>query len=255
MGQKISRYIISIVLLLAFVAPLPAQNAGNNRDRQSSQQQQKKREKKLPEVTYPLMNGIDVGVDILSPVLKVFGSEFMSAEAMVDVNLYNRYFPTVELGYGGGKSINDYDVRIKASAPYFRLGIDYNTLWKKAHGNLLLVGLRYGLSSGKYDVVVPNLTDPDYEGGADETNLTDPIWGDTSNYIHEGMKHTMHWIEFTVGMRANVAKRIKMGLMLRIKYRLKASVDTYGDPYYIPGFGRYNSNNIGITYSIIYQLK
>ena len=255
MGQRISRYIISIVLLLAFVAPLSAQNAGGNRNRQSSQQQQKKREKTEPEVTYPLMNGIDVGVDILSPVLKAFGSDFMSAEAMVDVNLYNRFFPTVEIGYGGGKSMNDYDVSIKSSAPYFRLGIDYNTLWKKAHCNLLLVGLRYGLGSGKYDVTVPNLTDPEYVGGAEQTNLTDPIWKDTSNFVHEGMKFTMHWIEFTVGIRANVAKRIKMGLMLRIKYKLKASTDTYGDPYYIPGFGRYDSNNTGITYSIIYQLK
>ena len=104
MEQKILKYIISLVLLLAFTAPLPAQISSNNRGRQSSQQQPKKREKKLPEVTYPLMNGIDVGVDILSPALKAFGSDFMTAEAMVDVNLYNRYFPTVELGYGGGKA-------------------------------------------------------------------------------------------------------------------------------------------------------
>ena len=180
------------------------------------------------------MNGIDVGVDILSPILKAFGSDFMSAEAMVDVNLYNRFFPTVEVGYGGGKSTNDYDVSIKASAPYFRLGFDYNT---------------------KYDVVVPDITDPEYSGGAKQTNLVDPIWGDMSNYVHEGMKHTMHWVEFTAGIRANISKHIKMGLMLRIKHKLKASVDTYGDPYYIPGFGRYDSNNVGITYSIIYQLK
>ena len=242
------------MLLLAFITPQPIQAQQRN-NRQASQQQTKKREKTLPEVTYPLMNGIDVGVDVLGPVLKVFGSDFMSAEAMVDVNLYNRYFPTVEVGFGGGKAINDYDVSIKSSAPYFRLGIDYNTFWKKAHGNLLLVGLRYGFSTGKYDVVVPDMTNPEYTDGATQTNLTDHIWGDTSNYVHEGMSHTMHWVEFTLGLRANVAKRIKMGLMLRIKYKLKASVDKYGDPYYIPGFGRYDSNNTGITYSIIYQLK
>lgn len=255
MGKRISRYIISIVLLLGFVTPpLSAQNTGSNRSVQS-QQQQKKKEKTLPEVNYPLMNGIDVGVDILSPMLKVFGSDFMSAEAMVDVNLYNRFFPTVEVGYGGGKATNDYDVSIKASAPYFRLGLDYNTLWKKAHGNLLLVGFRYGFSTGKYDVVVPDLTDPDYSGGAKQTNLVDPIWGDVTNFAHEGMKHTMHWVEFTAGIRANITKRIKMGLILRIKHKLKASIDTFGDPYYIPGYGRYGSNKVGITYSIIYQLK
>ena len=82
-GKRISKYIISIVLLLAFVVPLSAQNTSSNRSRQSSQQEKEKREKTLPEVTYPLMNGIDVGVDILSPILKAFGSDFMSAEAMV----------------------------------------------------------------------------------------------------------------------------------------------------------------------------
>ena len=253
MEQKISRYIISALLLLAFVLPVSAQNQRNRQ--QSSQQQVKKKEKTLPEVTYPLMNGIDVGVDILSPALKVFGADFMSAEAMVDVNLYNRFFPTFEAGFGGGKAINDYDVSVKSSGPYFRLGIDYNTLWKKAHGNMILVGLRYGLGTGKYDVTVPDLSDPDYSGGADLTNLKDPIWHDYTNYVHEGMKHTMHWVEFTAGIRANITKHLKMQLMLRIKYKLKASVDTYGDPYYIPGFGRYGSNNSGFTYSIIYQLK
>lgn len=254
MGQRILRYIISFLLLLAIVEPLPMQAQQRN-NRQTSQQQKKKREKTLPEVNYPLMNGIDVGVDILSPIIKAFGSDFMSAEAMVDVNLYNRYFPTVEIGYGGGKAVNDYDIHIKTSAPYFRLGIDYNTFWKKAHGNLLTVGLRYGFSSGKYDVTAPDMSDPHYETGAALTNLTDNIWGDSSNYVHEGMKYTMHWVEFTFGLRANVAKHIKMGLMLRIKHKLKASTDRFGDPYYIPGFGRYDSNNTGITYSIIYQLK
>ena len=243
------------MLLLAFILPVSAQGQRNNGNRQSSQQQTKKREKTLPEVTYPMMNGIDVGVDILSPALKAFGTDFMSAEAMVDVNLYNRYFPTVEVGYGGGKAINDYDIRVKAAGPYIRLGIDYNTLWKKAHGNLILVGLRYGFGTGKYDVVAPDLSDPEYAGGAELTNLTDPIWHDYTNYVHEGMSHTMHWIEFNAGIRANITKHLKMQLMLRIKYRLKVSVDTYGDPYYIPGYGRYDSNNSGLTYSIIYQLK
>lgn len=256
MEQRISRYIISVLLLLALAAPAAAQ-FGNSRQsgRQSSSQEVKKREKKLPEVTYPLMNGIDVGVDILGPVMNVFGSDFTSAEAMVDINLYNKFFPTVEIGYGGGKAVNDYDVQYKGYSPYFRIGADYNTLWKKAHGNLLLVGLRYGFSTGKYDIVAPDLFDSEYTGAAGQTNLTDPIWGDKTNFSHEGLKYTMHWIEFTGGIRANITKRIKMGLMIRVKYKLKASVGEFGDPYYVPGFGRYDSNNIGFTYSIIYQLK
>ena len=38
--------------------------------------------------------------------------------------------------------------------------MDYNTLYKKQNGPMLLVGLRYGVSSFKYDVDALGLDDP-----------------------------------------------------------------------------------------------
>ena len=48
--------------------------------------------------------------------------------------------------------LGDKGIHYKSNAPYFRIGMDYNTLYKKQHGHMLLVGLRYGVSSFKYDV-------------------------------------------------------------------------------------------------------
>ena len=39
-----------------------------------------------------------------------------------------------------------------------------------------------------------------------------------------------------------------------MKYKTKASTGEYGDPWYVPGYGQFKSNNMGITYSLIYKL-
>lgn len=54
--------------------------------------------------------------------------------------------------------------------------MDYNTLYKKQHGHMLLVGLRYGVSSFKYDVDALGLDDPIYGGIVGNPNLDDEIW-------------------------------------------------------------------------------
>ena len=45
-----------------------------------------------------------------------------------------------------------------------------------------------------------------------------------------------------------------MGWSVRMKYKTKASTGEYGDPWYVPGYGKFISNNMGITYSLIYKL-
>ena len=44
-----------------------------------------------------------------------------------------------------------------------------------------------------------------------------------------------------------------MGWGLRFKYELSTKKDTFGNPWYVPGYGRYKSNVIGISYVISYK--
>lgn len=255
MAQRTLNFSISLLLCLLVALPLAAQSRVNDAQPSPSQAQRpdREKEKKTPAVEYPLYNGVSLGVDLWGPGSKLLGSDFFSAEVSAVVNLKHRYFPTVELGYGSTDKWNDNGVHYKGSAPYLRIGLDYNTFYKKEHGHMLLVGLRYGVSPTTYDVTSLEVGDPVY-GGSYDPNITDDIYGGNVAYNHPGMKCTMQWMELAVGVRAHVWKSLYMGWTVRLKYRLSAKPDTYGDPWYVPGYGKYSGNTMGVTYTIVYQL-
>ena len=253
MEGKISDYSISLLLCLFFLWPLSIQ--GQNTSSMNGQRPKAvKKEKKQNEVTYPLYNGVFIGADLWGIGSKLLGGDRMSAEVVATADLKHRYFPTLELGYGDTDEWNENGIHYKSKAPYFRLGADYNALYKKKHGQMLLVGLRYGFSSFKHDVEAAGMDDPIYGGSIDNPNLGDGIWGGSVPYNHKGMKGNMQWIEFCLALRAHIWKQLYMGWGIRIKYKLTASSDRYGDPWYVPGFGKYGSNTIGISYTVIYKL-
>ena len=94
----------------------------------------------------------------------LLGGDILSSEIIVQTNLKNRFLPVVEIGYGKTDVINDAnDMHYKTSAPYFRIGMDYNVFYQKPYlPGYLYVGLRYGMSSFTYDASGPDMTDPNY---------------------------------------------------------------------------------------------
>ncbi len=255
MEGRILNYSISLALCLLMSFPLQAQTRNTSTPQgRSNRSQTAEKKKTTEEVNFPLYNGVSVGVDLWGIGSKVLGGDFLSTEIAVDVNLKNRFFPIAEIGYGKTDTWNDKGTHYNSGAPYFRIGMDYNALYKKKHGHMLLVGLRYGVSSFKYDVEALAIDDPIYGGGIGNPNLEDGIWGGSLPYNHKGMKGSMQWAEFCVGIRAHIWKELYMGWALRFKFKLSASADQYGDPWYVPGFGKYGSNTTGITYTITYKL-
>lgn len=253
MAQKTSSYFIS--LLLCLLAALPAWAQGTDRPAGNRNAQvSRAKEKKAPEVVYPLYNGIALGIDLWGAGGKLMGSDHFSSELSASANLKNRFFPTVELGYSASDVEGDLGISYKSNAPFFRIGMDYNALYKKKHGHRMMVGMRYGCSSFKYDIRAVGLEDPIYGGIVGNPNLEDGYWGGSLPYDHAGMKSTMHWFELCFGIQAQISKKLYMGWALRMKYKLSASTGEFGNPYHVPGFGKYGSNNMGVTYSIIYQL-
>lgn len=45
------------------------------------------------------------------------------------------FLPTVDVGFGTTDSWSDTGIHYKSSAPFFRIGIDYNTMAKKKEKN------------------------------------------------------------------------------------------------------------------------
>lgn len=238
MEQKILNYSISLAFCLLLSLPLQAQNSDISAPPANTPPKKEKKEAK-EEVHYPLYNGISVSVDLWGPGSKLFGSDFFSSEVAVDVNLKNRFFPIVELGYGNTDTWSDKGIHYKTGAPYFRIGMDYNALYNKKHGHMILVGLRYAATSFKYDVEALGINDPEYGGSLGNPNLIDGIWGNSLPFNYKGMKGSMQWAEFCVGIRAHVWKDLYMGWALRFKFRMSSSVAEHGDPWYVPGYGKY----------------
>ena len=253
MEGRISNCFISLLFFLAAALPAVAQQNYASQG-QDSRPVATKKEKKKPEVVYPLFNGVSVSTDLWGPGSKLLGGDFLCAEVMVDVDLKHRYFPTVEIGYGSTDAWNETGIHYRSGAPYFRIGADYNALHGKKHGHMLLVGLRYGFSSFAYDIESMSIDDPAYGGTVGDPNLEDGIWGGSLPYHHEGLKGSMPWMEVNLGLRAKIWKRLYMGWAVRVRFRLSASTAAYGDPWYVPGFGKYNARATGICYTITYKL-
>ena len=258
MGRKISDYIISVVLALLISVPFYGQQSydysSTRPQRPATDKGKQKKEKKEPEVTYPLFNGISVGLDLWSLGNGLLGGNGTGSAVIVDVNLKHRYFPVIELGYAASDKWSDNGIHCQTQAPYFRLGMDYNVFYGKKHGHMLFVGVRYAVSSFNYDVNSPSISDPIYSEGLDNPHLPDDIWGGSVPYHHNDMKSTQHWGELNLGLRTRVWGNLYMGWSVRYRIRLKDTHSPYGSPWYVPGFGRYDSSNLGVIYAITYKL-
>ena len=191
----------------------------------------------------PLYQGTMLGIDVAGLAGKALGNDVTSSEVIVTANLKNRFFTVAEIGYGTIDTTDEEtSIHYKTSAPYFRVGVDYNVFYRKPYlPGYFTVGLRYGFSSFKYDVKAPDLTDPN--------------WGHTSVPVsYEGVKSNAGWAELVVGMKTNVCKGFYMGFSVRYRSRLSLTKHENSEPYYIPGFGKGGKTNFGITYNLIYKL-
>ena len=241
----------SVLLLFCIGIPTIAQQ---QRPTPVQKRDQKKKEAVVD--TIPFYNGTYVGVDIYGIGSKMLGGDFMSSEVSIGVNLKNKFIPTIEFGMGGTDTWNETGIHYKSkTAPFFRIGVDYNTMAKKKEKNsYLYVGLRYAFSSFKYDVSTLPVDDPIWGGSIGNPSLEDDYWGGSVPFSHLGMKGSMQWFELVVGVKVRIYKNFNMGWSVRMKYKTNASTNEYANPWYVPGYGKFKSNNMGITYSLIYKL-
>lgn len=231
----------SVILLFVWGGGLYAQNSGQDRT-------------DAGKVYFPLYNGLIFGADIYGLGESLLGGDFLSGEIAVEANLKNRYFPVIEVGYGTTDAYSDRGTHYKSGAPYFRIGMNYNTMYKKGNPSFLFVGFRYGYTSFSYDVVSIPAEDPVFGGSMANPSLRDDIWGGSVPFNYKGLKAGMGWLELLVGVRAHIYRNFYMGWSIRYKRSMNTSLSGYGVPWYVPGYGEYDSNCFGLGYSLIYKL-
>jgi hypothetical protein len=258
MQYKISRYFISLLIFLIPTISVAQHRSYSSREEAARRQSvsTKKEKEQKPRIMAPLFNGLYLGADIYGIGSSIVGSDFLSSEIQAGVNLKNRYMPTVEIGYGKTDTWNENGIHYKTNAPYARVGFDYNMRWKKVdYEDWLFVGLRYGYSSFKYDVESASIIDPVYGGMVGNPTMDDTVWKGSVPFHKTGMKGSMSWYELVFGIRSKIYKNFMMGLSLRFRYKMSATMDQSAHPWYVPGYGKYDSKSTGLTYSLIYKFS
>ena len=199
---------------------------------------QRKKAIEVPD-TVPLFRGFAVSADLVGAGM-VLLSDYGQYEGALRLNLRDRYFPIIELGIGKADHTNDMtNLRYKTSAPYGRIGIDFNLMKNKHDDYRLYGGLRYAFTSWKYDVEHPG--------------VVDPYWGDKAEYGANGIKCNYHWAEIVFGVDAKIWGPIRLGWSARYKSRIKHSSGDFGKAWYVPGYGKNGSKRLGGTFNVILE--
>ncbi len=237
MKKKTLRYISLLLLLTSSLLCVP----------QRSVAQKPKHDKETLKAEYkeaPLYQGASVGVEVATPIGYLLGGDVLGSEIQLQANLKNRYFPVLEVGFRKTDATNtDNEMHYKTSAPYFRIGVDYNTFYLKPYlPGYLYVGARYGMTSFTYDISGPDMKDPNY-GGTIVVPFSVP-----------SAKSKAHWLEAVVGVKVKIYKRFNMGWAVRYKIRMSADEHENSTPWYVPGFGKNSSSSFNLTYNLIYNL-
>lgn len=222
----ISRAIAISLLLLAVATPLAAQERKDIAKQEAD--------------TVALFRGVAVSADLVG-LVQLAVSDYGQYEAALRINLKDKYFPVVELGYGKADA-NDIttSMTFKTKAPYGRVGLDFNLLRNKHDIYRAYAGFRYGCTFYKFDV----------EG----EGIKDPVWGDDVPFSVTGVKANYHWIEGVFGVDAKIAGPLRLGWSVRYRSRIAHDDGTLGNTWYVPGYGKKGGTRLGGTFNIIFEI-
>ena len=190
---------------------------------------------------YPLLTDLSIGVNLVEPLFMAFGQSYASADVNATLNMWNRLQPTVELGLGWAKNSPDgmnFTYHGKPS-PYFKLGANYNFLFKSSPDYQALIGIRLGYSTFGYDV-----NDVNYYGGYWQEGITYQLKGEHSHAL---------WGEAGVGLKVKLFDRLSMGWMIRFHGIFNYGKNAHSKPWFIPGYGPRSSSlslSLGLSYTI-----
>lgn len=185
-------------------------------------------------------SGAAVSVDLIGLAQTAF-SDYGQYEAALRLNFKDKYFPVIELGYGTANA-SDVSSKLsyKTSAPYTRIGLDFNIARNKHDDYRIYAGFRYALTYYKFDV--------------GSNGLKDPIWGDDVDFAAKGIKANYHWVEGVFGVDAKIVGPLRLGWSVRYRKRIAHNDGTMGGTWYVPGFGKQGSSRIGGTFNVIFEI-
>lgn len=249
--KRISSYISRIaafsvaLLLLVSALPVSAQKkTATNQTKNKTVTNQAKKKLSAKAVaekdTVALFRGVAVSADLIGAAQLAL-SDYGQYEAALRINLRDKYFPVFELGYGKADA-DDPSTKLsyKTSAPYARIGLDFNIAKNKHDDYRIYGGFRYAFSYYKFDVA--------------SEGLKDPVWGDNADFDLRDIKANYHWLEGVFGVDAKIAGPFRLGWSVRYRRHLSGDNGTVGNTWYVPGYGKQGGSRLGGTFNVIFEL-
>lgn len=180
--------------------------------------------------------GINVKVDLGNTIYQLVKSRatIQQYEAVVNVNLQKRFYPTMELGY---MKAEDYASggSYSGQGAFTRIGLDINPLRKNRNSDYFLtVGVRAGMALQGYEQW--------------NIDMHDSYWGTPLLNMKEKARFDA-WGEVVAGVQVKVAGGFHMGWAIRLHFLFTGSRGVY-QPYYIPGYGCKDGGIFGFNYYV-----
>lgn len=226
-STSISRARLSVSLLLLFLIALP------------SQAQLKMF--RMEQDSIPFFRGFSVSFDMVGAAMLAFGDHGEIGGAL-RINLHDQWFPIFETGIGRANHEKDEvtNITYRTTAPYFRIGVDWNILRRKHQDYRMFAGFRYCFTAYKVDII--------------RENLPDPVWQSMAGFGVDGLACTMHWLEIVLGIDAKIYGPFHLGWDVRYKRRLFSKEGDIDNTWYVPGFGIFDRDNITADFNIIIDI-
>ena len=196
---------------------------------------------RLEKDSIPFFRGFAVSFDLVGPAMLMLG-DHGEYEGALRLNLHDQWFPTFEMGIGRANRENDEvtGLTYKTTAPYFRLGMDWNVMKNKHLPNRIYAGFRYGFTAFKADIT--------------NKKLSDPVYKTTSEFGVEGMSCSQHWVEAVFGIDAQIYGPMHLGWTLRYLRRLFHKEGDIGQAWYVPGFGINGQDHFNANFYVIIDI-
>ena len=228
--KQISLYILKTTVISLLLCCAATTHAQNN----------KQQTKTIAEDSVAFFRGAAISGDIIG-LGQILLSDYGQYEASLRINLKDKYFPVIEVGYGKADAEDIVTgLKYKTSAPYGKAGIDFNLMKNKHDIYRIYAGFRYAYTSFSFDV-----------SGQD---IKDPIWGDEVEFGAENIKCNYHWLEGVFGVDAKIWGPFRLGWSVRYKRRLIHNDGNIGNTWYVPGYGKQGGARLGGTFNVTLEL-
>lgn len=250
------RFMAVPLLIVASIAPMLAQGRSIPKGSEAKAQEKIQQISDiLPEgqkYRYPLLNGINISVDIFDPILYATAFDHASLEVQAMADLHHRFFPLASFGMGLCDETSNnglefgtgqkQECRFKSGpSPFGKIGMAYNLKYNDLRPNdsyMLLA--RYGIAYSTADITNLYCASQGFPPGFGPISIV-------------GQKYFTHWLELGGMMKVQITGHFSLGWDLYWKIKLAQTGTQSGEPYFVPGFGTTDSP-IGFSFRVFYDI-